>query len=100
MKNNVFWKQIKINRKSIDMDAMSKIGEFHQFLKKQRVEAPEPMYVIEKDEEHPTVPDIWWNKWGDLMDPVRKEKLRIDQLCYEFNPVRLGQARCGMVRCG
>ena len=53
---------LPIDRKSVDMDAMSKIGEFHQFLKEQRVEAPEPMYVIEKDEEHPTVPDIWWNK--------------------------------------
>jgi hypothetical protein len=52
---------LPINRNSVDMDAMTKIADFHQFLKMQRAEAPEPMYVIEKEMEHPTVPGIWWD---------------------------------------
>lgn len=53
---------LPINRKSINMDSMTKIAQFNQFLKKHRADAPDPMYVIEEDEEHPTVPDAWWKK--------------------------------------
>lgn len=52
---------LPIYRKSVDTDALIKITEFHQFLKTQRADAPEPMYVLEEDEEHPTVSGVWWD---------------------------------------
>ena len=52
---------LPIVRISLDMDSTMKIVKFHEFLLNQHNDAPQPMYVIDSDEEHVTLSGIWWN---------------------------------------